>query len=64
MNNKNQDNLNKKEESEFKDLNEFNILSETNIIDNNKFKLQEIIPNTQYMDIIEPIIDLNDYYRS
>jgi len=64
MNNKNQIKLNQKEENESKVLNKFNSLSEPNIIDSNKFNLQEIIPENQYIDIIEPITDLNDYYSS
>ena len=64
INNKNQNKLNKKEEKESKSLNKFNSLSEPNIIDNNKFNLQEITPENQYIDITEPITDLNDYYSS
>ena len=64
MSNKTQSKLNHKEENESKALNKFNSLSEPNIIDDNKFNLQEIIPENQYIDIIEPITDLNDYYSS
>ena len=62
--NENQNKLNQNEENESKVLNKFNSLSEPNIIDNNKFNLQDINSENQYIEIIEPITDLNDYYSS
>ena len=62
--NENQNKLNQNEENESKVLNKFNSFSEPNIIDNNKFSLQEISSENQYIEIVEPITDLNDYYSS
>ena len=62
--NKSQNKLSQNEENESKVLNKFNSLSEPNIIDNNKFNLQDINSENQYIEIIEPITDLNDYYSS
>ena len=61
--NESRNKLSQNEEKESKGLNKFNSLSEPNIIDNNKFNLQDISEN-QYIEIIEPITDLNDYYSS
>ena len=61
--NESRNKLSQNEEKESKVLNKFNSLSEPNIIDNNKFNLQDISEN-QYIEIIEPITDLNDYYSS
>jgi len=62
--NESQNILNQNEENESKVLNKFSSLSEPNIIDNNKFNLQDISSENLYIEIVEPITDLNDYYSS